>query len=106
MSGVLKERTGYLQMHMTNWKIQIDPREVYYLKFILEGYDNLATMSTVDRQQGIVELYIPSGNEDLVRELLVAIKTEIGLKTENRIQNTEVRSQSLRTPDVSNVSGG
>ncbi len=93
-------------MHMTNWKIQIDPREVYYLKFILEGYDNLATMSTVDRQQGIVELYIPSGNEDLVRELLVAIKTEIGLKTENRIQNTEVRSQSLRTPDVSNVSGG
>lgn len=79
-------------MHMTNWKIQIDPRQVHYLKFILEGHDHLATMSTVDRRQGIVELYIPSGNEDLVRELLVAIKTEIGLKIEYRSQESEVGS--------------
>ncbi len=85
---------------MTNWKIQIDPRQVHYLKFILEGHDNLATMSTIDSRQGIVELYIPSGNEDLVRELLVAIKTEIGLKIEYRIQKSEDRSQSLRTPNV------
>lgn len=67
-------------MHMTNWKIQIAPREVYYLRFILEGYDNLATMSTFDQRQGLIDLWIPSGNEDLVQELLMSIKTEIGLK--------------------------
>ncbi len=67
-------------MRMKNWKINIDPRQVYYLKFILEGHDNLATMSTFDRRQGIVDLRIPAGNEDMVRELLASIGAEIGLK--------------------------
>jgi len=92
----LKSAPGTGKIHMASWKIQIDPRQVHYLKFILEGYDNLATMSTVDRRQGIVELYIPSGNEDLVQELLASIKTEIGLKIECRTQKSEDRSWESR----------
>lgn len=67
-------------MDLTNWKIQIDPKQVYFLKFVLEGYDNLATMSTMDRQRGIISLSIPSGNEDTVRQLLLSLETEVGLR--------------------------
>ncbi|MFH1146788.1 MAG: DUF4911 domain-containing protein [Pseudomonadota bacterium] len=65
---------------MTHWRLQIDPQRVHYLKYILEGYDNTATVSTLDHQLGIVDLCIAPGSEALVRELLSSMKNAIGLK--------------------------
>ena len=43
------------------------------MKFILEGYDNLATLSTVNARQGLVEIrYLPEVKKDLT-----ALLTEI-----------------------------
>ena len=36
-------------------------RELVYLKFILEAYEGMSTLSTVDRSGGIVRLAIPAG---------------------------------------------
>lgn len=36
--------------------LRINPKRIWYLKFILEGYDGIAVLSTEDRQSGLVLL--------------------------------------------------
>jgi hypothetical protein len=57
--------------------LKISPERIHYLKFILEGYDNLAILSTVNAQQGLVEIrYTPENEKDL-RHLLSEIASDI-----------------------------
>ena len=44
---------------LASCRIRIDPEQIYFLKFILEAYDNLTIMSTVDRIEGVMELKYP-----------------------------------------------
>ena len=45
---------------------RIDPSMVYFLRFILEGYDNLFVLSTIDRTEGLVKIhYVKSAENDL-----------------------------------------
>ncbi len=47
------------------------------MKFILEGYDSLAIMSTVNARQGLVEIrYPPEVKKDLT-DLLTEIASDI-----------------------------
>ena len=58
-------------------QLKISPDKIHYLKFILEGYDNLATLSTVDARQGLVNIrYTPEVEKDL-SDLLTEITSEI-----------------------------
>lgn len=46
--------------------LRIAPDMFHFLKFILEGYDNLAVLSSFDMQNGIVRLrYIEDSEKDL-----------------------------------------
>ena len=57
--------------------LKISPDRIHYLKFILEGYDNLATLSTVNARQGLVEIrYLPESKNDLT-DLLTEITSDI-----------------------------
>ena len=40
-------------------RLHIRPERIHFLKFILEGYDGLAVLSTVDAGQGLVEIRYP-----------------------------------------------
>jgi hypothetical protein len=52
-------------------QLAINPERIYFLKFILEGYDGLAIQSTIDAKSGIVEIrYPPEMKTDL--QLLLA----------------------------------
>lgn len=55
---------------MRNLYLRIAPDSFHYLKFILEGYDNLAVLSSVDMKQGVVRLRYTSGLEKEVFQLL------------------------------------
>jgi hypothetical protein len=58
-------------------QLKISPDRIHFLKFILEGYDNLAIMSTVDARQGLVEIrYPPEVKKDLT-DLLTEIASDI-----------------------------
>ena len=58
-------------------QLRISPDRIHYLKFILEGYDNLATLSTVNARQGLVKIrYTPEVERDLT-ELLTEIASDI-----------------------------
>ncbi len=50
--------------------LRILPQMFHYLKFILEGYDNLGILSNYDLKQGLVVLRYPVEREAEVYSLL------------------------------------
>ncbi len=57
--------------------LRIDRREICFLKFILEAYDGIATLTTIDPHQGVVLLRIAPGCEDEVETILQDLKRDI-----------------------------
>ncbi|MDM8544217.1 DUF4911 domain-containing protein [Desulfococcaceae bacterium HSG9] len=56
---------------------RINRREICFLKFILEGYEGLALLTTVDPEKGIVVLKIAPGCEAEANGLMQALQKEI-----------------------------
>lgn len=61
-------------------RIRIDPEQIYFLKFILEAYDNLTIMSTVDRIEGVMELKYPPELEEDVKGVLQSMSQRLRLE--------------------------
>lgn len=53
--------------------LRINPARFHYLKFILEGYDNMALLSSDDPKRGIVTLRCPEG---MVGDLFKLLEAE------------------------------
>jgi len=51
----------------------IAPHRFHFLKFILEGYDGLVILSSVDGKAGTVRLRYPTESERLLLEVLSAL---------------------------------
>jgi len=62
-------------------QLEILPERIHFLKFILEGYDGLGLLSTVDSRQGLVEIRYPPEIEDELLELLRNIEPQIAKNT-------------------------
>jgi len=60
-------------------RLTIDPGQIYFLKFILEAYDGLAILSTVDKVAGLVELRYPQELQPDLQSLLEAMKNRLGM---------------------------
>ena len=58
---------------------QLDRRDLAYLTFILEAYDGLATLSTVDRKQTLVSITTYPDSAEALDDLLAALGREITL---------------------------
>ena len=54
-------------------------REIGYLRFILESYDGLAFMRTIDAGNGLVEIAWPPARTVDVEPLLAALEGEAGM---------------------------
>lgn len=57
--------------------LRISPDKFHFLKFILEGYDNLAILSSFDMRKGIVVVRFPSHQQAEFYSLLVSIAHKI-----------------------------
>jgi hypothetical protein len=62
------------------WIYRLDPFEIHYLKFILEAYDGLATLTTLDPGEGLVQLVVPPGCGRSLEALTEALGREIQLE--------------------------
>ena len=60
--------TGPLATHKLY--LRINPRRIYFLKFLLEGYDGMAVLSTIDVRTGLVLLRFPMESQRVLFELL------------------------------------
>ena len=54
---------------------RVDRREIFFIQSIFEGYDGLATISTVDPNRGVIRLSIPPDAETDVLNILQGLKT-------------------------------
>ena len=63
---------------------RIDRKEISFLKFIIEAYDGIALLRTVDPAAGIVALHISPGCEPVVDMILNDLKQEIMIEDMNR----------------------
>jgi hypothetical protein len=60
-------------------KYRVDTSQISFLKFILEAYDGMAQMTTLDPGLGVIEIYVASGClkdfemliEDLKKQMLI-----------------------------------
>jgi len=53
---------------------RVDRREIAFIKFIFEGYDGIAGLTTMDPTAGIIRFYIAAGCEEQVHRILQDLK--------------------------------
>jgi len=81
-ADIIKTRAdGVEKKHCSLLRLEITPERIHFLKFILEGYDGLAILSTVDAGQGIVEMRYPPEIEKDLMKLLLDIVPQIAKNT-------------------------
>lgn len=56
--------------------ISMLPSDICYLSWTISSYEGLGYLTTDDPKAGIVSVFTPRGNEDIMREVLHAISTE------------------------------
>jgi len=59
------------------WRLRVNRRDIAFLKFILEGYDGLAQLTTVNAAKGQVAVMVAPGCEKTVRALLDDLQKEL-----------------------------
>ena len=64
----------------TQKNYRVDRRQISFLKFIIEAYDGVAMLRTVDAAAGIVALHIAPGCEAVADMILNDLKREIMLE--------------------------
>lgn len=72
-------RLATLDMH-------IAPDRIHFLKFILEAYDGLALLSTLNEKEGLVRILFPSENRVEVECLLQDLQPQIARHDQPQIQ--------------------
>ena len=60
--------------------IQIPPHEIAYLNFVLESYEGVAAVRTVDPRKGIVELMISPHYQEETKEILKSLAEEFPIQ--------------------------
>jgi len=66
-------------METGNRYYQLASRDLVYMKFILEAYEGLSTMSTMDGKRGIVRVNYPLPFAGEVAALMEALAGEIAV---------------------------
>lgn len=58
-------------------KLRIENEALALFKYVMESYENLAILSTLNSAEGLVQLYVPNGNLNTVNDILENLKKEI-----------------------------
>ena len=56
---------------------RLDRCQFAFVKFILEAYDNVAVLSTLDPRQGVVQVFIAPGCETMVDGIIAGLAEDI-----------------------------
>ncbi|WP_339137598.1 MAG: DUF4911 domain-containing protein [Candidatus Electrothrix sp. GW3-4] len=58
---------------MCTFYLRVRPERIALFRFLLEGYDGLAVLSTMDAKDGLVRLIVPASRYTELWDLLFAI---------------------------------
>ena len=65
------------QSRLVDTYYRIAPERFHYLKFILEGYDNLAVLSMISSQSGVIRLKCSPDSLAELLQLLAAVSQDV-----------------------------
>lgn len=66
-------------MKCESQKYRVDPREIHFIRFIVEACDGLATVTTIDAKTGLISVSAPYGREKEAIEVLESLGENIFL---------------------------
>ncbi len=66
-------------MQTISKKYKVDRSSINYIRWIIESYDGMAIVTTINPHKAIIELKIAPGCETLIDELIYSLKTAEGL---------------------------
>jgi len=58
-------------------RYRVDRREIAFIRFIIEAYDGLAVVTTLDPEAGLIEFQIAPGCEQDLETILQDLKQDI-----------------------------
>jgi hypothetical protein len=68
-------------MDTTTYRAQINKTQIGFLNSIIESYEGIAVVRTLQATSGIIELWVAPGFESLVTDIMSDLAAEIGLQT-------------------------
>ena len=58
----------------------VDKSSISYIRWIVESYDGMAIVSTIDADDAIIEIKIAPGCESIVNNLIHSLRVDEGIK--------------------------
>ena len=58
----------------------VDRSRINYIRWIVESYDGMAIVSTIDSNEAVIELKIAPGCETIVNELIHSLRYDEGIQ--------------------------
>ncbi len=71
---------GRFRLKIIKKYFRVDRKKIHLLRFMLEGYDGIATLTTIDPHRGVVCLNIPPGCEDDVETIIRDLGKDVVIK--------------------------
>ena len=62
---------------------RLEKKDIYFVKFILEAYDGIALMKTIDSKNGIVQFLIAPGCENEFNKLIIDLSKDVKIESIN-----------------------
>ncbi|MCU0594853.1 MAG: DUF4911 domain-containing protein [Desulfobacterota bacterium] len=75
-------------MQTTRWQFRVKREDIHYLRTTIEAYDGMAVVRTADPLEenepgvAIIELLIAPGCEDMISNLIGALREREGIRLE------------------------
>jgi hypothetical protein len=66
-------------MNTVQMYVRVNPKDMAYVKFIVESYEGLAVLRTVDPREGILEWMIPPDLVEQAEELINSLREEVSI---------------------------
>lgn len=73
-------------MDTITYRVVIDKTQIGFLNSIIESYEGIAAVRTLDAPAGILELWIAPAFEELVNAIMTDLAEEIGLRSYYKAQ--------------------
>jgi len=67
-------------METTRLSFHVERKEISYLRWVIESYDGMAFLKTINPRQAFIELEISPGCEVFVHELLDSLRNNEHIK--------------------------
>ncbi|MFC1863383.1 DUF4911 domain-containing protein [Thermodesulfobacteriota bacterium] len=81
-------------METTNQIFCVDRQEINYLRVIIESYDGMAIVRTIDPYDALIEIQISPGCEDILFMLLKSLERTENIKLKPASKVSQVNNKN------------